>query len=87
LCQGVFGSQYADGAVIDEIQHVPELLFYLQSDMDARPDPRRFILTGSQHFGLSHSTSRSLSGRCGILVLLSSKKEGKGWAMHAILRL
>jgi len=65
-----FLAEYGDGAIIDEIQHVPELLSYLQSDIDARPDPGRFILTGSQHFGLSQSISQSLAGRCGILVLL-----------------
>jgi predicted AAA+ superfamily ATPase len=65
-----FLAEYGDGAILDEIQHVPELLSYLQSDIDARPDPGRFILTGSQHFGLSQSISQSLAGRCGILVLL-----------------
>jgi predicted AAA+ superfamily ATPase len=65
-----FLAEYANGAIIDEIQHVPELLNYLQSDLDARPDPGRFILTGSQHFGLLQSISQSLAGRCGILVLL-----------------
>jgi predicted AAA+ superfamily ATPase len=65
-----FLAQYAGGAIIDEIQHAPELLTYLQSEIDTRPDPGRFILTGSQHFGLSQSISQSLAGRCGILVLL-----------------
>jgi hypothetical protein len=65
-----FLAEYGDGAIIDEIQHAPELLSYLQSDIDKRPDPGRFILTGSQHFGLSQSISQSLAGRCGILVLL-----------------
>jgi hypothetical protein len=65
-----FLEQYADGAILDEIQHAPQLLSYLQGDVDARPDPGRFILTGSQHFGLSQSISQSLAGRCGILVLL-----------------
>jgi predicted AAA+ superfamily ATPase len=65
-----FLSEYADGAIIDEIQHAPELLTYMQGEIDARPDTGRFILTGSQHFGLSHSISQSLAGRCGILVLL-----------------
>jgi predicted AAA+ superfamily ATPase len=65
-----FLAQYAGGAIIDEIQHAPELLSYLQTEIDARPDPGRFILTGSQHFGLSQSISQSLAGRCGILVLL-----------------
>lgn len=70
-----FLAEYADGAIIDEIQHVPELFSYLQSDIDARPDPGRFILTGSQHFGLSQSISQSLAGRCGILVLLTPDLE------------
>lgn len=65
-----FLAEYADGAVIDEVQHVPELLNYLQGEVDARPDPGRFILTGSEHFGLSQSISQSLAGRCGVLVLL-----------------
>jgi predicted AAA+ superfamily ATPase len=65
-----FLAQHADGAILDEIQHAPELLNYLQGDIDARPDPGRFVLTGSQHFGLSQSISQTLAGRCGILVLL-----------------
>ena len=70
-----FLAEYADGAIIDEIQHVPELFNYLQSDIDTRPDPGRFILTGSQHFGLSQSIAQSLAGRCGILVLLPPSLE------------
>ena len=65
-----FLAKVADGAIIDEVQHVPELLNYLQGELDARPDPGRFILTGSQHFGLTQSISQSLAGRCGLLVLL-----------------
>ena len=65
-----FLAQYKEGAIFDEIQHVPELLTYLQSEIDARPDPGRFILTGSQHFGLTQAIAQSLAGRCGILVLL-----------------
>ena len=67
--------EYADGAIIDEIQQAPDLLSYLQSDIDARPEAGRFILTGSQHFGLSQSISQSLSGRCGILTLLPPSLE------------
>jgi hypothetical protein len=70
-----FLSQYADGAILDEIQNAPELLSYLQGDVDERPDPGRFVLTGSQHFGLSQSISQSLAGRCGILVLLPPSLE------------
>ena len=70
-----FLAEYADGAIIDEIQHAPQLLNYLQSDLDALPEPGRFILTGSQHFGLSQSISQTLAGRCGILVLLPPSLE------------
>ena len=65
-----FLSEYEDGVIIDEIQQAPDLLSYLQGEIDERPDPGRFILTGSQHFALSQSISQSLAGRCGILVLL-----------------
>ena len=65
-----FLSEYGKGAILDEIQHAPELLTYMQSEIDERPDPGRFILTGSQHFAMSQSISQSLAGRCGILVLL-----------------
>jgi predicted AAA+ superfamily ATPase len=70
-----FLAGYSGGAILDEIQHVPELLTYLQSDIDAHPEPGRFILTGSQHFGLSQSIAQSLAGRCGILVLLPPSLE------------
>ncbi|MBW2614462.1 MAG: ATP-binding protein [Deltaproteobacteria bacterium] len=70
-----FLAEYRNGALIDEIQHSPDLLSYMQSDIDARPEPGRFILTGSQHFGLSQSISQSLAGRCGILVLLPPSLE------------
>ena len=58
-----FLAEYGDGAIFDEIQHVPGLLNYLQGEVDARPDPGRFVLTGSQHFGLSQSIAQSLAGR------------------------
>lgn len=65
-----FLAEYRHGAIIDEIQQVPELTSYLQGEVDSEPEPGRFILTGSQHFGLSQSISQSLAGRCGILALL-----------------
>ncbi len=66
-----FLMEYGQGAIIDEIQHVPELVSYLQAEVDERPEPGRFILTGSQHFGISQSISQSLAGRCGLLTLLA----------------
>ncbi|MCE7939110.1 MAG: ATP-binding protein [Chloroflexi bacterium CFX6] len=65
-----FLAQYAAGAVIDEVQHAPDLLSYLQVEVDARPEHGRFILTGSQHLGLSQAIAQSLAGRTGVLHLL-----------------
>lgn len=65
-----FLAEYREGAIIDEVQHLPGLLSYLQTEVDERPDPGRFVLTGSQRFGLSDSIAQSLAGRCGLLVLL-----------------
>ncbi|MEZ4267218.1 MAG: ATP-binding protein [Myxococcota bacterium] len=61
---------YEAGAIFDEVQHVPELLSYLQGVVDEDLRPGRFILTGSQHFGLSEAVSQSLAGRTGVLHLL-----------------
>jgi len=58
------------GAVIDEIQRVPELFSYLQEIADEPFTGCRFILTGSQQFDLVSSISQSLAGRTGFLTLL-----------------
>ncbi|MCX8522189.1 MAG: ATP-binding protein, partial [Rhodoferax sp.] len=65
-----FLSQYGDGAVIDEIQRVPELPSYLQSLVDAQATPGRYILPGSQQFELMSQVSQSLAGRTALLRLL-----------------
>lgn len=57
--------------ILDEVQRVPGLLSYLQEEIDRDPAPGRFILTGSQHFGLSEAISQSLAGRIALLNLLS----------------
>ena len=65
-----FLSQYPDGAIIDEVQRVPELLSYLQGIIDATPKPGRWILTGSQNLSLAESVSQSLAGRTAVHYLL-----------------
>ncbi len=65
-----FLDEYAQGAIIDEVQHVPGLLSYLQDFVDRHPEPGRFILTGSQNLQLAQSVAQSLAGRCGLLTLL-----------------
>jgi predicted AAA+ superfamily ATPase len=64
-----FLADHPDGAVIDEVQHVPDLLTYLQAELDERPRPGRFVLTGSQHLGLSQAITESLAGRTALLTL------------------
>ncbi|HOD80126.1 MAG: hypothetical protein BWX88_02611 [Planctomycetes bacterium ADurb.Bin126] len=65
-----FLRQFADGAILDEVQRCPELLSYLQGIIDENPAPGRWILTGSHNLLLLDSVSQSLAGRTGVLHLL-----------------
>jgi len=65
-----FLEEYSEGAIIDEAQRAPGLFSYLQAEVDERPEAGRFILTGSQHFGLNEAITQSLAGRVALLTLL-----------------
>lgn len=65
-----FLSKLGDGAILDEIQRVPELLSYLQVLVDESGRNGQFVLTGSEQFELSKSISQSLAGRTALLRLL-----------------
>lgn len=65
-----FLAQFPRGAVLDEVQRVPELLSYVQVLVDERGRAGEFVLTGSQHFGLLATISQSLAGRMAVLHLL-----------------
>lgn len=65
-----FFKRIPDGAILDEIQRVPELLSYIQVMVDERKQNGMFILTGSQQFELMNSISQSLAGRTALLKLL-----------------
>ena len=65
-----FLSQLGEGAIIDEVQHVPDLLSYLQVLADERGRNGLFVLTGSEQFKLSDAISQSLAGRTALLRLL-----------------
>ena len=76
-----FLAQFTWGAVIDEIQHVPELLSYIQVLTDERSVNGQFVLTGSEQFPLSKAVSQSLAGRTALLRLLpfsTSERERAG---------
>lgn len=55
--------------VIDEVQHIPDLLSYIQLIVDADSE-RRFILTGSSNFALLEKITQSLAGRAALFTLL-----------------
>ena len=65
-----FLSNYAQGAILDEIQRAPELPSYLQGMVDTNTQPGQFILTGSQQFELMTQVTQSLAGRTAVLRLL-----------------
>ncbi len=65
-----FLSRLQDGAIIDEIQHVPALLSYLQVLADERGRNSLFVLTSSEQFGLPDAVGQSLAGRAALLQLL-----------------
>ena len=76
-----FLAQFQGPVIIDEVQHVPDLLSYIQGAVDEDPSPGRFILTGSHNFLLMIRVSQTLAGRCGILNLMPfSRAELEGQA-------
>ena len=65
-----FLDRFPDGAVLDEVQHCPELFSHLQVRVDADGRMGRYVLTGSQQFGLNERITQSLAGRVGAITLL-----------------
>ena len=65
-----FLAQFPHGAVLDEVQRVPDLLSYLQGIIDTDPVPGRWILSGSQNLALLETVSQSLAGRTSMHQLL-----------------
>ena len=85
-----FLSQLGEGAIIDEIQHVPALLSYLQVLADELGRNGLFVLTGSEQFRLSNAISQSLAGRTALLRLLpfslaERQRIGAGGGINDIL--
>ncbi len=64
-----FLANYPAGAILDEIQHTPELFSYIQTLVDQNRQVQ-FVLTGSSNFLLMESISQTLAGRTAILHLL-----------------
>jgi predicted AAA+ superfamily ATPase len=65
-----FLRQFPQGAILDEIQRVPELFSYLQQILDENPQRGQFILSGSNNFLLLETITQTLAGRVAYLDLL-----------------
>ncbi|PLX03015.1 MAG: AAA family ATPase [Marinilabiliales bacterium] len=65
-----FLQSYPNGAIIDEIQRVPQLFSYLQEILDNSEEKGKFILTGSNNFLMQENISQTLAGRVAYLSLL-----------------
>lgn len=63
-------AEFPEGAILDEVQRCPDLLSYLQAQVDRRRQPGEWIITGSNQFSLQQATAQSLAGRVGQLTLL-----------------
>lgn len=58
------------GIIFEEFQHAPQLLSYLQIEVDTYDRPGYFVLTGSQNFLMNEAVTQTLAGRAAILHLL-----------------
>ena len=65
-----FLKKYSKGAILDEVQRVPDVFRQLQGMLDKNTKRGQFILTGSNNFLLQEQISQSLAGRAGYLELL-----------------
>lgn len=59
-----------EGVILDEIQRVPDLMSYIQGDVDKKQKAGFFILTGSENILLNQHINQSLAGRIALTTLL-----------------
>ncbi len=57
------------GIILDEIQHAPDLLSYIQTIVDQEKKNGFFIITGSQNLLVNQAVSQTLAGRLALLTL------------------
>lgn len=65
-----FLSHHPAPVIFDEIQNVPELISYIQAEVDEKGSNSQYVLTGSHQPALQAAVSQSLAGRTGLLELL-----------------
>ena len=85
-----FLARFPEGAILDEIQRVPDLPSYLKVLADEDGGAGLFILVGSEQFRLSETIGQSLAGRTALLRLLpfslaERRRAGAGDALDDIL--
>lgn len=55
--------------ILDEAQRVPDLLSYIQTEVDASGGMGQYVLSGSQQFSLLAGVTQSLAGRASLIEL------------------
>lgn len=65
-----FFAQHPTPLIIDEVQHVPELLSWIQVRVDESGRKGDYVLTGSHQPQLREKVSQSLAGRTALITLL-----------------
>ncbi len=63
-----FPNEY--GIILDEVQHAPDILSYIQTRVDLNRQPGFYILTGSQNFLVTEAITQTLVGRISLHTLL-----------------
>ena len=58
------------GIILDEVQHAPGLLSYIQTIVDREKKKGYFIVTGSQNLMVNEAITQTLAGRIALLTLL-----------------
>ncbi len=65
-----FLERFPPPIIIDEFQHAPQLVSYLQGIIDQNRNLKgQIVLTGSQNFQMMEQVTQSLAGRIGVLTL------------------
>jgi predicted AAA+ superfamily ATPase len=70
LDPSAFLARHPAPLIVEEVQYAPGLLRHLKREVDERRNENgRFILTGSQPFGLMSGVAESLAGRAAVLTM------------------
>ncbi len=87
----IFFKNHTGPLILDEIQYAPELIPVIKRLVDENHQPGKFILTGSQQWGMMNNISESLAGRAVLLTLMgfhlsecAGESQGKRWPERLI---